>query len=303
MISLTAQGVMMILLMACALWAPPINDLPVAARAAALGIEWIALPGGPVTLGDDLLAPPEIKLAVAPFEISKTEVTVAQYRACLDAGICEKNRRLWRHLVDRHDLRLASHCNINASDRARHPINCVAFYQALEFAAWIDARLPTEVEWVYVVRGREASPGSAWRRLSCREAIMDDEEAIDSFGQQAPGCGAYGTWPVCSKPKGATIDGLCDTIGNVWEWTFGAPDLRQSVKMHSMVTQGYFEGIWQRWADPSHPYSQPAVIRGGGWEARHSRFEPSQREIIYDSDTRLDVGFRVVRLKPSESTR
>ena len=45
------------------------------------------------------------------------------------------------------------------------------------------------------------------------------------------------TQPVCSQPKGATPQGLCDMAGNVWEWV----------------------------ADPWHPSYEGARDDGGVW--------------------------------------
>ena len=36
--------------------------------------------------------------------------------------------------------------------------------------------------------------------------------------EKGRGCGRETTWPVCSKPKGNTSQGLCDMAGNVYEW-------------------------------------------------------------------------------------
>jgi len=45
---------------------------------------------------------------------------------------------------------------------------------------------------------------------------MEDPPTAGSF---FGGCGTNTTWPVCSKPLGDSVSGLCDMAGNVAEWT------------------------------------------------------------------------------------
>ena len=133
------------------------------------------------------------------FEISKTEVTVAQYRDCLDAGVCSKPNT-------------GGSCNWGIG-RDNHPINCVDWNQASTFARWAGGRLPTGDEWAYAA----TSGGQGWdypwgdEEATCARAVMS--------GAGGDGCGEGHTWPVCSKPAGNSSQGVCDLAGNVWEWT------------------------------------------------------------------------------------
>jgi iron(II)-dependent oxidoreductase len=114
-----------------------------------LEIEWVALPGGEFLMGSDNSpgAQPVHSVTVGAFEMSRTEITVAQYRRCISAGVCP----------DR-DWPASGLCNVSHIDREQHPVNCIRWRDASAFAAWAGARLPTEAEWEYAAR----SGGQAW---------------------------------------------------------------------------------------------------------------------------------------------
>ncbi|HOX44519.1 MAG TPA: SUMF1/EgtB/PvdO family nonheme iron enzyme [Myxococcota bacterium] len=136
----------------------------------------------------------------AGIEFAKSEVTVAQYRACVDAGKCSPPN-------NKSDSQF---CNWGYPDRDSHPVNCVDWNQAQAFCAWAGGRLPTEQEW-----RDEANDGGKrpypWghQEGSCERAV---------WGLGGRGCGRNSTWPVCSKPTGSSVSRLCDLYGNVEEW-------------------------------------------------------------------------------------
>lgn len=127
---------------------------------------------------------------LSPFRIDRQEVTVADYRACVDAGQCNDEG--------------ISACNSGAQGRDDHPVNCVTFDQARTFCAWRKGRLPSEAKWERAARGDAGDFPWGDDAPTCSHAIMS-------------GCGE-GTAPVGSAVRGTTRNGLHDMAGNVWEW-------------------------------------------------------------------------------------
>jgi iron(II)-dependent oxidoreductase len=136
----------------------------------------------------------------AGIELMKTEVTVALYRACVKAGKCSP--------PSRHEQ-----CNWDMAGGEQHPINCVDWNQAMAFCEFVGGRLPSEEEWY-----AEASDGGK-RQYPWGDQDVSCELAIFNWSQPGKGCGKNSTWPVCSKPAGNSLSGLCDMCGNVREWT------------------------------------------------------------------------------------
>jgi len=163
------------------------------------GVAWVSIPGGTFEMGStsgDEDGKPVHRVTLSSFELAKSEVTVRQYRACVEAGVCTEPDT-------------GESCNWGKSGRDDHPVNCVDWEQAAVFSRWVGGRLPTEAEWEYAARSRGRSQEYPWgdEEASCERAVMDGR-----------GCGLRSTGPVCSKLGGHSAQGVCDLSGNVWEW-------------------------------------------------------------------------------------
>ena len=172
------------------------------------GMAWVRIPGGSFQMGSTRGTPDErpvhtVKLAT--FRLSKTEVTVAQYRACVAAGRCSSPGT-------------GPLCNWAHGGREAHPINCVSWKQARTFCAWSGGRLPSESQWEYAARSAGRAIVYPWgdATATCTQAIMGHPRTCTD-GDPC-GCRQNRTWPVCSRPAGNTAQGLCDMAGNTWEW-------------------------------------------------------------------------------------
>lgn len=139
---------------------------------------------------------------LSDFEMSETEVTVAQYAACQAAGSCSAP---------------AASCQTDFQQSmfwldGDLPVTCVTFPQAQSFCAFVGGRVPTDVEWEYVLRNGGDDVHYPWgdAEPTCAHTIQSDATG--------GGCGRGEPWPGCSRDPDVTTQGVCDLVGNVNEW-------------------------------------------------------------------------------------
>jgi formylglycine-generating enzyme required for sulfatase activity len=192
----------------------------------------------------------------AGVELTKTETTLGQYRQCVDAGACKEE-----HFMAFFEGQAARGCNFGLPNRDNHPMNCVDWYGAEAFCGWLDSaagRLPTEGEWYAEAsnRGTREWPWGDHPAVSGDYAVWGGYSVSDTLPR---------TRPVCSRPVGNSVSGLCDMCGNVREW----------------VSSG--EG-------------SPKVLRGGAWNNNAvDHLRASSRFEYHGMNTSAGNGFRCAR--------
>jgi len=230
------------------------------------GVKLILIPAGTFDMGSnngESDEKPVHRVEVKAFLMSETEVTVGQYRKCVEAGRCSEPST-------------SDNCTWDGSDD--HPINCVDWGQARTFAVWAGGDLPTEAQWEYAARG-----GQSYKYAGSNDA---DEVAWDNSN-------ASSTKAV--KTKKANGYGLYDMSGNVWEWTLdewhsdydGAPS--RAEKPWGSV------GKCRQKCDAG---SSRRVNRGGSWIYYARILRVANRDINYPDYRNRFLGFRVRRTLP-----
>ncbi|MCY1056211.1 SUMF1/EgtB/PvdO family nonheme iron enzyme [Nannocystis sp. SCPEA4] len=165
--------------------------------------------------------------------VDRTEVTVDAFRQCVRARGCSPDVGNGSSYIGQGRF-LKENCNYSTRGRELHPMNCLGLAHAMQFCEWRGARLPTASEWEWIARAGAGPEGFPWgfESPSCERAIV----SLSCNELQCFGCGRGSTWPVGSKPQGASRDGILDLAGNVGEYVLSDDGRRQfSIRGRSYV--------------------------------------------------------------------
>ena len=240
--------------------------------------DMVSLPSGTASLGasdNEANARPNEKpqrpvTFANMFAISVTEVSFAQYDACISAGGC------------------SGRPSDNGWGRANRPVINVSWDDAQKYAAWLSSKsgqsysLPTEAQWEYAARGGDSNA-----------LLGGSPAAICAFANGA-GSESGLKWAntACSDPVadrtmptgrlGANKFGVKDAIGNVAEWTQDC----NTLNLRDAPTDGS--------ADSRGSCNQ-RVVRGGSWFSGPADLRYAARLMQRRGDSNDFTGFRVVR--------
>ncbi len=184
-------------------------------RVHGVSFDFVRVPAGEFLMGmeDGDIERPVHKVRIGyDFEMSRTEVTVAQFRAFVEAtgyltdgekagmGGTRYGGRDWQAEPD------VDWQNPGSPQSDEHPVTFISWYDAMAFCHWLSAetgqeiRLPSESEWEHACRAGTTG------------AYAGEVRAMGWYRDNSGGR----TRPVAQKQPNAW--GLYDMHGNAWEW-------------------------------------------------------------------------------------
>ncbi len=260
---------------------------PEGGTTSALGDAFI--PGGVFRLGSELdsgfVFDNELlahEVAVAPFAISRTGVSNAEFLAFVETGgyrckefwrdegwrwlesVAAEHPVYWRKIDGEWQRRVFDQW-VRLEENL--PVIHINWFEADAYCRWAGRRLPTEAEWEL------AAAGISKRKFPWgNEAPTPERANLDWL--------AGGLLPVDALPDGDSEFGVRQMIGNVWEWT--ATDFAPF--------DGFAPGPYKEYSAPW--FGDHKVLRGGCWATRSRLIRNGYRN-FYKPDRRdVWAGFR-----------
>jgi formylglycine-generating enzyme required for sulfatase activity len=189
----------------------------------------IEIPAGPFTMGSDVGDPedmPAHEVDLPAFKIDKFEVTNIDFFTFADET---------GYVTYGEQEGIGSWRDEWGVGEDSHPVVMVSWDDANAYCEWLGKRLPTEAEWEKAARGEDGRTftwGNDWdpNKANVKERGLQGTAAVGSFGESA------------------SVYGVEDMIGNVWEWT-----------------TDWYQAYPGNTADDPYYGEKFKVTRGGGW--------------------------------------
>jgi len=236
------------------------------------------------------------------FALAKTETTVAEFRAFVDASdyTTDAEQLGWSRVYEVRTGRMSRrsgihwrHDYLGRDASPELPVVHVSWRDAQAYVQWLaertglDYRLPTEAEFEFALRAGSQSK-YWWGSDTPAEAIenLTGESDLSPNGSQWSVAfpryddGFWGPAPVASYPTSPF--GLHDMAGNVMEWVEDC--------WHDSFVRAPTDG--SAWVNRGCP---ERVIRGGSWSSTPEMARSAYRLAGRETATDMRVGFRVAR--------
>jgi len=206
---------------------------------------------------------PQHTVYLDAYWIDKTEVTNTMYAKCVTTGVCKPPYENTSY------ARAGYYGNNQFAD---YPVINVDWNQANAYCHWAGERLPTEAEWEKAARGTNGNMYPWGDGIDCSMA---------NYGGKYGGCEGD-TEPVGSYLKGASVYGVLDMAGNVWEW------------VADWYAINYYSSSPSE--NPKGPGSGDThVLRGGSWINSSKLQRSSLRNWYFPDSWNYHSGFRCIR--------
>ncbi|MFC2055046.1 formylglycine-generating enzyme family protein, partial [Chloroflexota bacterium] len=207
---------------------------------------------------------PAHTVTLDPYWIDAYEVSNAQFRKCVEAGVCDA------------PIRDTYFGDTTYDD---HPVVYVNWHQAEEYCDWANAPLPTEAELEYATRGPDSLRFPWGNQFDGSRVNYCDVNCEYEWGDEMINDGYSRTSPVGSYPDGASWSGALVLIGNVWEW---AQDWYDATYFNQSTT-----------LNPKGPTSgSERVRRGGSWHYSSDGVRGTSRFGVGPNNAESFQGFR-----------
>ena len=257
-----------------------------------IDLPWVEVPGGTFQMGcdtGDAVERPVHSVTLDTFEITKYEITNAQYVKFLNAIGCRFDGHFTdpvygdvRYIdMDNAQITYSSSTFSTETGLDDYPVIEVSWFGANAFANWVCGRLPTEAEWEFAARGGNLSEGTLFSGSNTADSVAWYEDNSDAEGNSNLFQG-HGTMKIGLKKPNEL--GLYDMSGNVAEWC------------HDWYAADYYSHSPSE--NPQGPAGGTArILRGGEWRDDSTACTVYDRGAIEPKYTRPEFGFRVAKSK------